>query len=290
MGSTYGCRKKMTQEITVTKTEDHYEMQFEGNNTAYPVPNSAIDKLDDDLLPGETDDSLTFIGEYGGHKHMKNFDVEEVVDAPGDDESNEEEVQEESTDDADEVEAEPTDQHVEEVGYHSAAGQAQQAEAQRHSAASDDDCEDSEKQIMTDGGSTHPRDFVECAECGADSEMWSKKRRLPQVGQTYECSECGHEVYVYDAGDPHETIRQFRPVTDSMATNLLFFAEVGDWPDTELEELFKQGLERAEAIDYRVVEEEGLSQSEWAEKTERRQPSVSENISKAKGKLMSEND
>lgn len=279
----------MTQEITVTKTEDHYEMQFEGNDTAYPVPTSAIDKLDDDLTPAETGDSLRFVGEYGGHKHMKNFDVEEVLDAPGDDESGEEEVEEKSSGE-EEVVAEPTDEHVEESGYHSAAGQAQQAEAQHLFAGSDDDREDSEEQIMTDGGSTHPRDFVECAECGTDSGTWSKKRRLPQIGQTYECSECSHEVYVYDAGDPHETIRQFRPVTDSMATNLLFFAEVGDWPDSELEELFKQGLERAEAIDYRVVEEENLSQSEWAEKTERRQPSVSENISKAKGKLMSEND
>lgn len=131
MGSTYGCRKKMTQEITVTKTEDHYEMQFEGNDTAYPAPTSAIDKLDDDLTPEETGDSVTFVGEYGGHKHMKNFDVEEVLDAPGDDESDEEEVEEDSTNEADEIGAEPTDEHVEEDGYHNAAGQAQQAEAQR---------------------------------------------------------------------------------------------------------------------------------------------------------------
>lgn len=131
---------------------------------------------------------------------------------------------------------------------------------------------------------THPREHVECAECGADPDTWGKKRKLPQIGQTFECSECGHEVYVYDAGDPHETIKQWRPVTDQMATNLLFFAEVGDWPDSALEGLFKKGLERMEAIDYRITEEEGLSQSEWARRTERDQSTVSENVSKAKMK------
>jgi len=75
----------MTQKITVTKTEDHYEMQFEGNDTAYPVPTSAIDKLNDEFTPDAAGDSITFIGEYGGHKHMKNFDVEEVVEPCNDD-------------------------------------------------------------------------------------------------------------------------------------------------------------------------------------------------------------
>lgn len=131
----------------------------------------------------------------------------------------------------------------------------------------------------------HPREYVGCVECDAGANTWETKRRLPQVGQTYECSNCGHEVYVYDAGDPGETINQWRPVTGQMATGLLFFAEVGTWPDQELDDLFKQGLERAEAIDYHIVEDEGLSQSEWARKTERGQPSVSENISKAKAKL-----
>jgi len=162
----------MTQEITVTKTEDHYEMQFEGNDTAYPVPTSAIDKLDDDLLPEETGDSLTFVGEYGGHKHMKNFDVEEVLDAPGEEESDEEEAEveeEESAGDDEDREsaAEPTDEHVEEVGYNVAAGQAQQIEAQRLFGTGEDGSEaaaqesfepsnsantDSEKRVVTDGG------------------------------------------------------------------------------------------------------------------------------------------
>lgn len=243
----------MTQEITVTKTEDHYEMQFEGNDTTYPVPTSAIDKLDDDLTPEETGDSVTFVGEYGGHKHMKNFDVEEVLDAPNDNQSDEEEVEqveEESAgeeeeevvevaddefteadvgesgkclharcdDDADvavkcdtgqikhycdkhndgrraghaliveekrltdeteensndgedqdeEIVAEPTDEHVEEAGYHTAAGQAQQMEAQRLF-GTEQDCDettaqepsesasgpgntDSEKRTIADGG------------------------------------------------------------------------------------------------------------------------------------------
>jgi len=132
----------------------------------------------------------------------------------------------------------------------------------------------------------HPREFVGCPECGESAPgAWEKNRSLPQVGQTYACENCAHEVHVYDAGAPGEMIEQWRPVTDQMATNLLFFAEVGDYPDSALEDLFKQGLERAEPIDYHIVEVEGLSQSEWARKTERGQPSVSENISKAKAKL-----
>lgn len=133
--------------------------------------------------------------------------------------------------------------------------------------------------------SRHPREFVECADCHSGPDTWEKKRRLPQIGQTYECENCEHEVYVYDAGDSGETIKQWRPVTDSMATNLLFFAEVGEWPDQKLEDLFKQGLERMEAIDYHMTEVEGLSQSEWARRTDRGQPSVSENVGKAKDKL-----
>lgn len=133
--------------------------------------------------------------------------------------------------------------------------------------------------------SKHPREYVGCADCGADAESWRQKRRLPQVGQTYECGECGREVYVYDAGGPGEVSKQWRDVTDSMATNLLFFTEVGDWPDGALEDLFRQGLERMEGIDYHMIEVEGLSQTEWADRTERKQPSVSENVSKARDKL-----
>lgn len=131
----------------------------------------------------------------------------------------------------------------------------------------------------------HPSEHVDCPKCGAGPETWEKKRRLPQVGQTYECCGCGHEVYVYDAGGQGETIKQWRPVTDSMAINLLFFDVVGDWPDSALEGLFRQGLERMEAIDYQIIEREGLTQTAWADQTDRRQPSVSENVAKAEKKL-----
>jgi predicted RNA-binding Zn-ribbon protein involved in translation (DUF1610 family) len=132
----------------------------------------------------------------------------------------------------------------------------------------------------------HPREFVGCPECGETaSGAWEKNRSLPQIGQTYACENCGHEVHVYDAGAPGETIKQWRPVTDQMATNLLFFAEVGAWPDSALEDLFRQGLERVEAVDYHMTVVEALSQNEWARRTDRAQPTVSENVSKAKAKL-----
>lgn len=131
----------------------------------------------------------------------------------------------------------------------------------------------------------HPSEHIGCKECGAGAAKWTKQRSLPQIGQTFGCSECGHEVYVYDAGGRGEINRQWRPVTAEMAKNLLFFEEVGDWPDSALTDLFKQGVERAEAIDYEIVERQGLSQSEWAEKTERGQPTVSENVNKAKRTL-----
>lgn len=138
---------------------------------------------------------------------------------------------------------------------------------------------------MTGTRTSHPREHIGCDRCGAGAATWEPKRRLPQVGQTFACSRCGHEVHVYDAGEHGETVRQWRPVIDSMATNLLFFAEVDDWPDSALEGLYAQGLERAEAIDYHMVDREGLSQSEWAERTERSQPTVSENVSKARRKI-----
>ena len=75
----------MSQKITVTKVEDHYEMQFDGGD-AYPVPTNAIDKLDDALTPEDLGESVTFRGDYGGHKHAKTFDVGDVIETPGDDE------------------------------------------------------------------------------------------------------------------------------------------------------------------------------------------------------------
>lgn len=315
----------MTQEITVTKTEDHYEMQFGGNDTAYPVPTSAIDKLDDDLTPEEPGDAVTFVGEYGGHKHMKNFDVEEVIETPGDEGEDEEDDVEVQDDDDEEDEQDGIDPDnleegdvltrtttraddryevleikekktfngtetvviVTENGLDEETIFERKRENFELVETTDVEADGGEdgKRIMTDGGRRHPKESVACGECGTDPETWETKRRLPQVGKTYQCSECGHEVYVYDAGDQGETIRQWRPVTDSMATNLLFFVEVGDWPDSALEDLFKQGLERMEAIDYHIVENEGSTQTDWAGRTERSQQSVSENIRKAKRKL-----
>lgn len=96
------CRRKMSQEITVTKTDDHYEMQFDGGNS-YPVPTNAIEKLDDDLTPEETGESVTFRGDYGGHKHCKTFDVKEVIDGLEDEED---ETEVETDDEAEETSAE----------------------------------------------------------------------------------------------------------------------------------------------------------------------------------------
>lgn len=134
----------------------------------------------------------------------------------------------------------------------------------------------------------HPKSHVDCPDCSANHNAWEKKRILPQIGQTFECADCKREVYVYDVGGQEETVKQWRPVTDSMATNLLFFAEVGDWPDKACEDLFKHIDKQSQGIDYHMVEREGLSQSEWADRTERSKSSVSENVSKAKQNLTEE--
>jgi len=66
----------------------------------------------------------------------------------------------------------------------------------------------------------HPREHVGCFECEAGPDTWTRKRTLPQIGQTYECQKCEYEVFVYDAGGKNETIKQWREVTDSMVTHL----------------------------------------------------------------------
>jgi hypothetical protein len=104
----------MTQEITITATEDHYEMQFDGGD-AYPVPTGAIDKLDDEFTPEEVGESITFRGEYKGVKHMKNFSVEEVIDGLNDDEDDETETQTDddtNEDDGDETGVDVSDLEV----------------------------------------------------------------------------------------------------------------------------------------------------------------------------------
>lgn len=132
----------------------------------------------------------------------------------------------------------------------------------------------------------NPTEYAPCWECDAPPETWRKMRRLPQIGQTYACSECGQEAYVYNAADPGvEQNLQLRPVTRGMVTNLQFFAVVGDWPDSAVEGLMREGVERPHAIDYHIVECEGLTQTEWADMRGVDQSSVSENVSKARENL-----
>lgn len=131
----------------------------------------------------------------------------------------------------------------------------------------------------------HPREYADCEACGALApDAWDKKRQLPQVGQTYECDTCGHEVYVYDAGDPGETIRQWRPVTISMVRSLLFFERVGGWPRSQFGKPLQELPEHI-AIDYWIVEHEGESQSAWADAVDVSQQAVSKNIAKAREQL-----
>lgn len=139
--------------------------------------------------------------------------------------------------------------------------------------------------MSTDAGAAHPREFAACAGCDDQDPEWTEHRTLPQVGQTYIHEACGHEVYVYDVGDPNETRRRFRPVTDTMATNLQFFALTGGWPDDVCEDLLRRGVERQAAIDYYAVEREDLSQSEWARRRGVAQQSVSGNVSEASDRL-----
>lgn len=107
----------MSQTITVTNVGDHYEMQF-GNGSAYPVPTNAIDKLDDDLTPEGEGDAVTFVGDYGGHKHAKKFTVEEVIETPGEDDGDNDEI--------------PVAEVPDAVPYNAqTAGMAQQINAQR---------------------------------------------------------------------------------------------------------------------------------------------------------------
>lgn len=158
----------MSQKITVTKTEDHYEMQFDGGD-AYPVPTNAIEELDDDLTPKEVGESVTFRGEYKGVKHMENFGVEEVLDAPGDDDQAAEGnggARSEPRESQPETVAEPTPEHVAEVGYPVAAGQAQQAEAQRLFGIGYGDRGDADRKIEFD--------YV-CPTCGADANDSTEK-------------------------------------------------------------------------------------------------------------------
>jgi DNA-directed RNA polymerase subunit RPC12/RpoP len=127
----------------------------------------------------------------------------------------------------------------------------------------------------------HPKEYLGCEECGTlrEDTDWQPKRRLPQVGQTYECPECGHEAYVYDATEPPNRgeNRQWRPVTTSMVRGLLFFKTAGEWPDQAFDAQLRE-LSRGAAIDYLMVECEGVSQSQWAEGIGVSQQAVSKNV------------
>ena len=53
-----------------------------------------------------------------------------------------------------------------------------------------------------------------------------------------------------------------------------------------LELVADYGLSPAEAVDYYATEEVGMSQSEWARRKGKTQSGVSENVSKARAKLV----
>lgn len=152
----------MTQEITITNVGDHHEMAFDGGNS-YPVPTNAIDKLDDDLTPEEEGESVTFVGDYGGHKHAKTFDVEEVIDGLGDENDGE-------------VDGAPVADVPPEVPYNAqTAGVAQQINAQQLFNPTPDNEPASDDATF---------DFV-CPNCGADANESAEK--------PYCSDECAHE-------------------------------------------------------------------------------------------------
>lgn len=126
----------------------------------------------------------------------------------------------------------------------------------------------------------HPKESIRCT-CGTSLNDWGEDRTLPQLGTTYECRNCGREVYVYDSGGQNVVKQVWREVRPDMVRRLLFYDHVGRWPDSELSRLLNQGLSRSEAIDYYMTESHGLTQSEWAAEVGISQPTVSEHVSKA---------
>lgn len=135
---------------------------------------------------------------------------------------------------------------------------------------------------------SHPKTHEPCPGCGTPGPEldWERRQRLPQVGQTYECPNCGEWVFVFDnsehgMGDS----KTWKTVSKYMAATLQFFDEVGEYPDAALDEYHQLGLGRYEAIDYYMTEEQGLSQSEWAERRAVSQQAVSENVAKARERL-----
>lgn len=151
---------------------------------------------------------------------------------------------------------------------------------------------------------THPKDKNgpggQCPECGAANvpageggrdepyDNWEQGRDLPQVGRTWICKQCGEEVYVYNTTAPGKPgPRKWRPVTPGMVRELLFFDNVGDWPDRVFEhpKLPLREFPRAVAIDFWMVEHEDYSQSEWADEVGISQQAVSKNVAKVRDEL-----
>jgi predicted RNA-binding Zn-ribbon protein involved in translation (DUF1610 family) len=131
---------------------------------------------------------------------------------------------------------------------------------------------------------TRPVTSDDCPRCGADAATadYQKRRQLPQVGRTWTCQACGGEVTEQRTNDEPWTrgdaVRNLQPVTTGMARHLSVFDETGQRPDDVVEDLVTQGANRAAAVDYHMVNREGLSQSEWALRTNRDQSTVSKNV------------
>jgi hypothetical protein len=71
-----------------------------------------------------------------------------------------------------------------------------------------------------------------------------------------------------------------------MLADLQFWSICEAWPDSVTADLRKQGLDRMKAIDYHIVERIGAeTQSDWADMTDRAQPTVAGNVQKARDQL-----
>jgi len=133
----------------------------------------------------------------------------------------------------------------------------------------------------------HPKETATCSECA--NTHWERTDRF-QTDPTYECAQCGHEVYVYenfDAGGSGSA--QFRPVTTQYLRRRYAEREMGgagplNYFQHELPEPLED-LPLGIAIDYWMVEHADWSQSEWAEILGISQPAVSKNVRRAAERL-----
>lgn len=135
---------------------------------------------------------------------------------------------------------------------------------------------------------TYTKKNGNCPSCSVSgSQNWERNEKLPQIGWTYICQNCGDESYLYDNSEPPQCGQSFvwAPVRHHMRVVLQFQDITGAQPDQMLSDYYRVGLDRAEAIDYYIVEDVGTTQTEWAERTNRNQSTVSENVAKARDKL-----